>query len=114
MTNEKEKDKNKNKETKKEIKDDKNKNNNKKDTQEKKTTVKKFASTKEALKEIDRELLIQKHKTTGVSYWRCGRNNHYTTECYAKTGESRESLQKPKVTSQSQRKRNDDERRAGG
>jgi hypothetical protein len=106
---EKEKVKNKNGETKKEKKDNKNKNNYKKDTQEKKIKEEKFALMKEALDGIS-ELLIQKHKTTGVSCWRCGRNNHYTTECYAKTTEYGENLKKPKVSSQPKRKRNDDDK----
>jgi hypothetical protein len=45
----------------------------------------------------------------GASCWRCGCSNHYTTECYAKTAESGESLEKAKVTSLTKRKRNDDE-----
>jgi hypothetical protein len=92
---EKEKDKNKNKEKKKDeyIKKDKN------EGKDKKQKEKKFASTKEALEGIN-ETLIQKHKSAGTSCWRCGRSNHYTTECHAKTAESGESLEKTTVSSQ--------------
>jgi hypothetical protein len=48
------------------------------------------------------------HKSTGASYWRCGRSNHYTTECDAKTTENGENLEKPTITSPNKRKRNDD------
>jgi hypothetical protein len=34
--------------------------------------------------------------------------NHYTTECFTKTAENGDSLEKPTISSQNKRKRNDD------
>jgi hypothetical protein len=39
----------------------------------------------------------------------CGRSNHYITECYAKTADGDESLQKPTISSQRKRQRSDEE-----
>jgi hypothetical protein len=80
----------------------------KKEEKDKKPKEKKYGSTKEALKGISEEL-IQKHKSAGASCWRCGRSNHYTIECYAKTAENGDSLEKPTISSQNKRKRNDDD-----
>jgi hypothetical protein len=60
-------------------------------------TEKRFNTTKEALDGIPEEL-IQKHKESKAKYWRCGRDNHFTTECYAKRAEGGEELDKPKLT----------------
>jgi hypothetical protein len=82
--------------------------NNKKEEKDKKPKEKKYASTKEALKGISEEL-IQKHKSASPLCWRCGRCNHSTTECYAKTAESGDTLEKPTISSQNKRKRNNDD-----
>jgi predicted nucleic-acid-binding Zn-ribbon protein len=63
--------------------------------------------TKEAINGISNEL-IQRHKFTDTSCWRCGRSNHYTTEYNAKTAENGDSLQKPIISTQHIQKRNDD------
>jgi hypothetical protein len=63
---------------------------------------KKYALIKQALKGISEEL-IQKHKSAGASSWKCGRRNHYTTECDAKSSEIRDSLEKPTISSQNNR-----------
>jgi hypothetical protein len=97
-TTEKEKVINKNKDNRKEKKKEDTYKNNKKEEKDKKPKEKKYASTKEALKGISEEL-IQKHKSAGTSCWRCGRSNHYTTECYAKTAENGDSLVKPTISS---------------
>jgi hypothetical protein len=79
---------NKNKDNRQEKKMEETYKNNKKAEKDKKPKENKYASTKEALKGISGEL-IQKHKSAGASCWRCGRTNHYTTECDAKTAEKR-------------------------
>jgi hypothetical protein len=56
-----------------------------------------------------REEVIQKHKSGGASYCRCGQSNHYTIECNAKTAKIGDSLEKPTISSQNKRKINDDE-----
>jgi hypothetical protein len=106
-TTEKEKVINKYKDNKKKKKKEETYKNNKKEDKDKKAKEKKYASTKEALKRISEEL-IQKYKSAGASSWRCGRSNHYTTECYAKTTENGDCLEKPTISSQNERKRNDD------
>jgi hypothetical protein len=99
---------NKNKDNRKEKKKEETYKNNKKEEKDKKPKEKKYASTKEALKGISEEL-IQKHKSAGTSCWRCGRSNHYSTECFAKPAENGDSLEKPIISSQNKRKRNDDD-----
>jgi hypothetical protein len=96
------------KEMKKEIKNDskqENKNENserygKNDKQRKKEQ--KFATVREALEGIDEEL-IKKYKNLGASCWRCGRSNHFTLECDAKSTETGVSIGKPAISSQQKR-----------
>jgi hypothetical protein len=95
-TNKEKENKNKNK---KENKQDYNKDENKKEVKDKKSKDKRFSSTKEALNGISEEL-IQKYETANATCWRCGRSNHYTTECYAKIADGGESLEKPTISSQ--------------
>jgi hypothetical protein len=83
---------NKEKENKKENKKDNNKDENKKEVKDKKSKDKTFSSIKEALNGISEEL-IQKPKAANPTCWRCGRSNHDTTECYAKTADGGDSLE---------------------
>jgi hypothetical protein len=71
---------NKNTDNRKETKKERTYKNNKEDEKDKKPKEEKYASITEALKGISEEL-IQKHKSAGASCWRCGRSNHYTTDC---------------------------------
>jgi hypothetical protein len=82
--------------------------NNKKEKKDKKPKEKKYPSTKETLKGINKQL-IQKHKSPGATCWRCGRSNHYTTGCYSQIGETGDSLKKPLISSQNKRQRYDDD-----
>jgi predicted small secreted protein len=99
---------NKNTCNRKEKKKEKTYKNNKKEEKDTKPEEKKYVSTKEALKGISKEL-IQMYKSAGASCWRCGRSNHYTTECDAETSENGNSLEKPTIRSQNKRKRKDDD-----
>jgi hypothetical protein len=81
--------------------------NNEKEEKDTKPKEKRYASTKEGLKGISKDL-IQKHKSVGAFYWRCGLNNYCTTECFTKTAENGDSLDKTTLSSQRKRKRNDD------
>jgi hypothetical protein len=112
-TTEKQKEKviTKNKDNRQEKKKEEGYKNNKKEEEDQKPKEKKYASTKEALNGISEEL-IQKYKSASASCWRCGRSNHYTTECYAKTAEHRDSLEKPTISFENTRKRNDDDERS--
>jgi hypothetical protein len=76
----------KNKDNRKEMKMEEPYTNNKKEENDKKSRQKKYASTKEALKGIRKEL-IQKHISASATCWRCCRCNHSTTECFAQTAE---------------------------
>jgi hypothetical protein len=96
------------KENMKENKKDYNKDENIKEVKDRKSKDKRFSSTKEALNGISEEL-IQKHKAANATCWRCGRSNHYTTECYAKIADGGESLEKSTVSSQRKRQRSDEE-----
>jgi hypothetical protein len=107
-TAEKEKVINKYKDNRNEKKKEETYKNNKKQEKDKKPKEKKYGPTKDALKGISEEL-IQKHKSAGTSCWRYARRNHYTTECYAKTAKNGDSLEKPTISSQNERKRNDDD-----
>jgi hypothetical protein len=91
----------KDKTNKKENKDKKEKNykneNNKISKKEnKKKRDFKFTNVKEVLQGIS-EKLITKQKEVKANYWRCGREGHYTQECYAKKTENEEEIIKAAV-----------------
>jgi uncharacterized FlaG/YvyC family protein len=60
---------------------------NKNEEKNKKPKEKKYASTKEPLGRISKEL-NQNYKSAGTYSWRCVRTNYYSIECYAKITEN--------------------------
>jgi hypothetical protein len=50
------------------------------------------------------EETIEKNKLNSVSCWRCGKNNHFATECFAKWNEAGESLVDNKINDEKKRK----------
>jgi hypothetical protein len=44
-----------------------------------------------------KEKSIKMHQANGAKYWRCGRNNDCTQDCYAKFTNGGDSLESPEV-----------------
>jgi hypothetical protein len=84
----------------------KNKDNVQKKNQKKKRDYK-FDKVKEALQGMS-DNMITKHKDAKANSWRCGREGHYTLECYAKKTEEGEKIVKVAVSSARKRQRNND------
>ncbi|KAJ4354967.1 hypothetical protein N0V85_009579 [Neurospora sp. IMI 360204] len=76
---------------------------------------KKWSSNRDALKGID-QADIDQHKKDQVSCWRCGRDNHFTTECFAKKDTNGKDLPQPKeqrTAAISTKRKNDDREEEG-
>ncbi|KAK4220419.1 hypothetical protein QBC38DRAFT_462666, partial [Podospora fimiseda] len=89
----------------------------KKEKDEKKTAGKKtsgdrnkvWSSTKEALKGVDQQD-VDHRKSVNASCWRCGRENHHTTACFARKDiNDKELPPAPGRVSSAKRKRTDDD-----
>jgi hypothetical protein len=68
----------------------------------------KFENVMEALKDMSEEI-ITKYKDMKANCWRCGREGHYTRECYAKKTENGEEIVKPTVSAAKKWKRDDND-----
>lgn len=78
---------------------------------------KKWSSNRDALKGIDQADIDQRKKDQ-VSCWRCGRDSHYTTECFAKKDNNGKDLpqpkeQQPRTAAVSTKRKNDDREEEG-
>jgi hypothetical protein len=83
-----------------------------KDTVQKKDQKKKrdykFEIVKEALQGRSEDM-ITKHKDTKANCWRCGREGHYTVDCYAKKPENGDDIVKAALSSARKRKTSDND-----
>ncbi|WPJ62585.1 hypothetical protein SMAC4_10745 [Sordaria macrospora] len=78
---------------------------------------KKWSSNRDALKGIDQADIDQRKKDQ-VPCWRCGRDSHYTTECFAKKDNNGKDLpqpkeQQPRTAAVSTKRKNDDREEEG-